>query len=103
MAEQTQKIELPDYVQNLLKERAELRNDVFVTAVKIVLKVAELSGTALNYTYLMQHIVGARIHKASQTVIAELFLDNGMIVKALVTSNDAWINFESVMACNCLG
>ena len=101
MAEQVQKIDLPDYLQNLLKERAELRSDVLNVAMGIVFKVAEINNTFLNAQYILNNVVGARVCKDDFRVIAELYLINGMLIKAVVTEKDSFIVFDSVMQCNC--
>jgi hypothetical protein len=93
------KLDLPEPLKRLAESVPVIRSDVKDIAISIVLKVAEQTNTFLDVHYILNHIVAARIWQEVGVYHVALYLDNGIVIEAVVGPISSWLEVKSVSEC----
>ena len=97
----TTKLDLPEQLKRLAESVPVIRADVKDVAISIVLKVAEKTNTFLNTYFILNHTIAAQIWQEYDDYHVALYLDNGIVIDAVIGRYAMYIDIRSIHGCVC--
>ena len=97
-----QKLKLPKYVEELMKSKFEIRNDVLAAVINVVFKAAELSNAYIDVVKFENSILYAWAQVLGDYAEAHILLQNGIEIKAALNGSSSWITFRGINECECV-
>jgi len=96
----TTKLDLPEQLKRLAESVPVIRADVKDVAISIVLKVAEKTNTFLDVHFILNHTIAAQIWQEYEDYHVALYLDNGVVIDAVIGRYAMYIDIRSIHVCN---